>query len=116
MTLCLFQTALLYHYSKEVSSNSLSFTTESSPTCRESYTKQVDFYSLANQVLNAKTKKAILWMNLPLETYQLAAAHLRDDAITYDVIMQRTNSSESVGHYVATLKHLAMECKFEEAM
>ena len=29
-------------------------------------------------------------MNLPLETYQLAAAHLRDDAITYDVIMQRT--------------------------
>jgi len=50
----------------------------------------VDFYSLANQVLNAKTKKAILWMNLPLETYQLAAAHLRDDAITYDVIMQRT--------------------------
>lgn len=27
-------------------------------------------------------------MNLPLETYQLAAAQLRDDAITYDVIMQ----------------------------
>ena len=65
-------------------------------------------------------------------------AQLKDDAITYDVIVQRMreqlklqrsalvarykfdnrarNSGESVSHYVATLKHLATECKFGEAM
>ena len=64
-------------------------------TSRESYTKQLDFYFLANQVSNAKTKQAIPLMNLPVETYQLAKdlvapAQLRDDAITYDVIMQQT--------------------------
>ena len=63
-------------------------------TCRESYTKQLDFYFLANQVANAKTKQAIPLMNLPAETYQLAKdlvapAQLRDDANIYDVIMQR---------------------------
>ena len=34
----------------------------------------------------------------------------------YEFDNKARNSSESVGHYVATLKHLAMECNFEEAM
>ena len=103
----------------------------------ESYTEQLDFYFLANGVKEPKTK------NLPVETYQLAKdlvapAQLKDDAITYDIIVERMqkqlkpersalvaryefdnrarNSGESVSHYVATLKHLATECKFGEAM
>ena len=77
-----------------------------------------------------------------METYQLAKdlvapAQLKDDAITYDIIVERMlkqmkpersalvtryefdnqarNSDESVSHYVATLKHLATECAFGEA-
>ena len=68
----------------------------------------------------------------------VAPAQLKDDAITYDVIVQgmreqlkpersalvsryefdnrARNSSESVSSYVATLEHLATECKFGEAM
>ena len=38
----------------------------------ESYTKQLDFYFLANGVWDVKTKKAVLLTNLPVETYQLA--------------------------------------------
>ena len=109
----------------------------------ESYTEQLDFYFLANGVTEPKTKKAILLTNLPVETYQLAKdlvapTQLKDDAIIYDIIVERMqkqlkpersalvaryefnnqarNSCESVSHYVATLKHLATECKFGEAM
>lgn len=105
----------------------------------ESYTEQLDFYFLANGVNDAKTKKAVLLTNLPVETYQLAKdlvapTQLKDDTITYEVIVERMqkqlkpersalvaryefdnrarNSGESVNHYVATLKHLATECKF----
>ena len=68
----------------------------------------------------------------------MAPAQLKDDAITYDIIVERMqkqlkpersalvaryefnkrarNSGESVSHYVATLKNLATECKFGEAM
>ena len=68
----------------------------------------------------------------------MAPAQLKDEAITYDVIVERMkkqlkpersalvaryefdnrarNSGESVSHYVATLKHLATECKFGEAV
>ena len=38
----------------------------------ESYTEQLDFYFRANGVKEPKTKKAVLLMNLPVETYQLA--------------------------------------------
>ena len=109
----------------------------------ESYTEQLDFYFLANGVEDTKTKKAVLLTNLPVETYQLAKdlvapAQLKDEAITYDVVVARMkkqlkpersalvaryefdnrarNSGESVSHYVATLKHLATECKFGEAV
>ena len=109
----------------------------------ESYTEQLDFYFLANKVSEAKTKKAVPLTNLPVETYQLAKdlvtpAQLKDDAIAYDVIVQRMreqfkpersalvaryefdnrarNSGEPVSHYVATLRHLATEFKFGEAM
>ena len=52
----------------------------------ESYTEQLDFYFLAKKVSEAKTKKAVLLTNLPVETYQLAKdlvapAQLKDDAI-----------------------------------
>ena len=80
---------------------------------------------------------------LPVETSQLAKdlvapAQLKDAAITYDVVVERMkkqlkpersalvaryefdnqarNSGELVSHYVATLKHLATECKFGEAV
>ena len=51
----------------------------------ESYTKQLDFYFLANGVKEPKIKKAVLLINLPVETYQLAKdlvapAQLKDDA------------------------------------
>ena len=109
----------------------------------ESYTEQLDFYFLANGVGDPKTKKAVLLTNLPAETYQLAKdlvapAQLKDDGITYDAIVERMqkqlkpersalvaryefdnrsrNPGESVSNYVATLKHLATECKFGEAM
>ena len=59
-----------------------------------SYTEQLDFYFLANGVQDAKTKKAVLLTNLPVETYQLAKdlvalAQLKDEAITYDVVVER---------------------------
>ena len=109
----------------------------------ESYIKQLDFYFLANRVSDAKTKKAVLLTNLPAETYQLAKdlvapALLKEDAVTYEVIVENLqeqlkpeksalvaryefdnrarNPAESVNHYVATLKPLATECKFGEAM
>ena len=109
----------------------------------ESYTEQLDFYFLANGVKEPKTKKAVLLTNLPVETYYsrkdlVAPAQLKDDAITYDIIVERMqkqlkpersalvaryefdnrarNSGESVSHNVATQKRLATECKFGEAM
>ena len=60
----------------------------------ESYTEQLDFHFLANGVKEPKTKKAVLFTNLPVETYQLvkdlvAPEQLKDDTITYDIIMER---------------------------
>ena len=60
----------------------------------ESYTEQPDFYFLANGVKEPKTKEAVLSTNLPVETYQLvkdsvAPAQLKDDAITYNIIVER---------------------------
>lgn len=57
-----------------------------------SYTEKMNFYFLANRVSDTQTKKAVLFRNLPLETYRLAnnlvaPAQLRDDAISYDVIV-----------------------------
>ena len=109
----------------------------------ECYTEQLDFYFLANGVKEPKTKEAVLSTNLPVETCQLvkdlvAPAQLKDDAITYNIIVERMhecrnnwnlkdqrwyeldnrarNSGESVSHNVATLKHLATECKFGKAL
>ena len=88
-------------------------------------------------------KKAVLLTNLPTGTYQLAKdlvapISLREDSLTYDTIVehlqkqlkpqksavvaryefdnQSRNSGEKVSQYVAVLKHLATDCKFNEAM
>ena len=109
----------------------------------ELYTEQVGFYFLANGITEAKTKKAVLLTNLSVETYQLAKnlvtpTQMKDDAFMYTVMGKRMqkqlkpersalvaryqfdnragNSGESVSYYVVTLKHLAAECKFGEAM
>ena len=93
--------------------------------------------------MEAKTKKAALLTNLSAETYQLAKnlvapTQLKGDAFMYIVIEERMqkqlkpeksalvaryefdnragNFDELVSYYVATLKHLATECKFGEAM
>ena len=105
------------------------------------HTEQLDFDFLG--VPDAKTKETVLLTNLPMESYQLARdlvapPHLKDDAITNDVIVKRmqkqlkpersklvvkfefdnqdNNSGESVSHYVATLERLEIECKFGETM
>ena len=107
------------------------------------YTEQLGFYFLANGVTEAKTKNSVLLTNLSVETYQLAKnlvtpTQMKDDAFMYTVMGKRMqkqlkpersalvaryqfdnragNSGESVSYYVATLKHLAAECKFGEAM
>ena len=109
----------------------------------ELYTEPLRFYFLANGVTEAKTKKTVLLTNLSAETYQLAKnlvapTQLKGDAFIYIVIEERMqkqlkpersalvaryefdnragNSDELVSYYVATLKHLAKECKFGEAM
>ena len=109
----------------------------------EAYAEQLEFFFVANGVTNPKQKKAVLLSNLPAETYQLAKdlvapTSLREDSLTYDVIVERlqkqlkpqksalvaryefdnraSNAGETVSQYVAVLKHLASECKFNEAM
>ena len=106
---------------------------------REAYTEQLDFYFLANGVTDDQTKKAILLSNVSTETYQLlkdllVPATPNDADVTYSVIVERLqkhtkpeksafvaryefdNRSRQVGEsdsdYVATLMHLASECKF----
>ena len=60
----------------------------------ETYTEQLDFYFLTNGVGDAKTNKAVVLTNLPVETYQLAKdlvapAQVNGEAITYDAIVER---------------------------
>ena len=108
---------------------------------REAYTEQLDFYFLANGVTDDQTKKAILLSNVSTETYQLLKDFLvpatpKDADVTYSVIVDRLQKhtkpeksalvaryefdnrsrqvGESVSDYVATLKHLASECKFSD--
>lgn len=55
-----------------------------------SHTEQLDFYFLANGVKKVKTKKAVLLTTLPVETYHfVATSQLRDDAISYYIIVER---------------------------
>ena len=109
----------------------------------EAYAEQLEFFFVANGVTDPKQKKAVLLTNLPTETYQLAKdlvapTLLREDSLTYDMIVEHLqkqlkpqksalvaryefdnrarNAGETVGQYVAVLKHLATECKFNEAM
>ena len=109
----------------------------------ESYAEQLEFYFLANGITDLKQRKAVLLTNLPTETYQLAkdlvAPNLsREDTVTYTSIVERLQkqlkpqksalvaryefdnrsrkAGETVSEYVANLKHLATECKFNEAM
>ena len=109
----------------------------------EAYAEQLEFFFVANGVTDPKQKKAVLLSNLPAETYQLAKdlvapTSLREDSLTYDTIVERLqkqlkpqksalvaryefdnrarNAGETVSQYVAVLKHLATECKFNEAM
>lgn len=109
----------------------------------EAYTEQLGFFFVANGVTDAKQKKAILLTNLPTETYQLAKdlmapTLLGEDSLTYNAIVERLreqlkpqksalvaryefdnrarNAGETVSQYVAVLKHLAMDCKFNDAM
>ena len=60
----------------------------------EAYAEQLEFFFVANGVTNSKQKKAVLWTNLPSETYQLgkdfvAPIWLRDDSLTYHTIVER---------------------------
>jgi len=98
---------------------------------------------VANGVTDSKQKKAVLLTNLPTETYLLAkdlvaSILLREDSLTYDTIVERLqkqsrpqkstlvaryeldnrarNAGETVSQYVAVLKHLATDCKFNDAM
>ena len=106
----------------------------------EAYTEQLDFYFLANGVTDDQTKKAILLSNVCTEIYQLlkdsVLATPKDADVTYSVIVDRLQKhtkpeksalvdryefdnrsrqvGESVSDYVATLKHLASECKFSD--
>ena len=103
----------------------------------EAYAEQLEFSFMANGVTNSKQKKAVLLTNLPTETYQLAKdlvalILLREDSLTYDMIVEHPqksalvaryefdnrarNAGETVSQYVAVLKHLATDCKFNEAM
>lgn len=109
----------------------------------EAYAEQLDFFFEANGVTESKQKKAVLLTNLPTETYQLAKdlaapTQLKEDSLTYDTIVKRLqtqlkpeksplvaryefenrsrNAGETVSQYVAVLKHLATECKFNEMM
>ena len=106
----------------------------------EAYTEQLDFYFLANGVTDDQTKKAILLSNVSTETYQLlkdllVPATPKDTEVTYSVIVAGYKNTkpgksalvarcefdnrsrqvcESVCDYIATLKHLASECKFSD--
>ena len=109
----------------------------------QAYAEQLEFFFVANGVTDPKQKKAVLLSNLPAETYQLAKdlvapTSLREDSLTYDTIVERLqkqlkpqksalvaryefdnrarNAGETMSQYVAVLKHLATECKFNEAM
>ena len=108
----------------------------------EAYAEQLEFFFVANGVNDSKKKKAVLLTNLPTETYQLAKdlvapILLREDFLTYDTIVERLqkqfkpqkfalvaryefdnparNAGETVSQYVAVLKHLATDCKFNDA-
>ena len=110
----------------------------------QAYAEQLEFFFVVNGVTDLKQiKKAVLLINLPTETYQLAKdfvgpTSLREDSLTYDTIVERLqkqlkpqksalvarygfdnrarNTGETVSRYVAALKHLATGCKFNEAM
>ena len=109
----------------------------------EAYAEQLDFFFVANGVTDSKQEKAILLTNLPTETYQLAKdlmapILLREASLTYDTIVERLqkqlkplklalvaryefdnrarNARETVSQYVAVLKHLATDCKFNDGM
>ena len=109
----------------------------------KAYAEQLEFFFMANGVTDPKQKKAILLTNLPTETYQMvkdlvAPTSLGEDSLMYDTIVERLqkqlkpqksalvarykfdnrarNAGETVSQYVAVLKHLATECKFNEAM
>ena len=66
----------------------------------ESYTEQLEFYFIANEVQDEKRKKAILLANMCAETFQLlkdllVPAKPKDDAATYDV-RRKIGASRSV--------------------
>ena len=109
----------------------------------EAYAEQLEFFFVANGVTDSKQKKAVLLTNLPTETYQLAKDLMtpilvREDSLTYDTIVERLqkqwnpqksalvaryefdnqapNAGETVSQNVAVLKHLATDCKFNDAM
>ena len=109
----------------------------------EAYAEQLEFFFVANGVTDAKQKKAVLLVNLSTKTYQLAKdlmapILLTEDSLTYDAIVERLqkqlkpqksalvaryefdnrarNVGETVSQYDAVLKHLAMDCKFNDAM
>ena len=109
----------------------------------KAYAEQLEFFFLGNGVTDLK-QKAVLLMNLPTETYQLAKvlmapSFIRETSVIYESIaverLQRQlkppksalvaryeldnrarKTGETVSEYVAVLKHLATECKFNEAM
>ena len=108
----------------------------------KAYPEQLEFFFLASGVTDLKQKKAVLLTDLPTEMFQLAkdlmALMLREDSLLYDTIVeclqkqllkpqksalvsgyeydnQASNAGETVSQYVAVLKRLAGDCKFNAA-
>ena len=107
------------------------------------YAEQLEFFFVANGVTDSKQKKAFPLSNFPTGTYQLtkdlvAPILLGEDSLTYYKIAKRLQKQlkpqksalaaryefdnrarkvgETVSQYVAVLRHLATDYKFNDAM
>ena len=110
----------------------------------EAYAEQLKFFFVANGVTDSKQySNSVLLTNPPTETYQLTKDLMtpilvREDSLTYDTIVERLrkqlkpqksaliaryefdnrarNAGETVSQYVAVVKHLVTDCKFNDAI
>ena len=105
----------------------------------EVYAEQLQFFFMANGVTDSKQKKVVPLSNFPTRTYQLTkdlvAPILLEDSLTYVKRLQKQlkpqksalaaryefdnrvrKVGETVSQYVAVLRHLATDYKFNDAM
>ena len=107
----------------------------------ETYVDRMDEFFVANNVTQATTKRAILNSNVGTTTYQLLAnlvSPKKPKELTYDELVEKLikhyspakssimarhdfdnrlrRHGESVLDYLATLRVLAQDCKFGEAL